>query len=291
MTEGPQYLVGVETASTEGGMGRRPFIRALGGLGVAATFGRYAAIGEAAAIDRTDWRGVYSGQANGRDAVLVVSEIGSGRWMELHLLDEERDRDFRGVTRVPRGSNTHVVSDVQLRGIWGTTESMFIPRLYLHTWNMDHISGFYRSGGTEYGLAFSETDVRAASNSQGALDRSSDPNGVPRWVTQWVGEYIGRQDGRRARLDVNLSGQGPSMVKYQIILRDLEHGSVFNGWLWKSFRSSSPHILFNVVLTAIDGSGNTKEYPRLFLHTSDADYISAYDQWQGREFGAHWSRT
>lgn len=153
-----------------------------------------------------------------------------------------------------------------------------IKRLFLHTWDDNHISGYTSWHGRNYGLAFSKQGV-VSNRGEGGRFTPSD------WVSTWSGTYVGYQDGRNARLVI-----APSQNDLLITLDDIDRSVTFEGAfdITTQTLSSPNHILTNLRLTSADG--RVKQIDRLFLHTWDTNYISGYSTWRGTNFGSYFVR-
>lgn len=270
--------------TTDGSVSRRNVLKKASGLlaggallsgHAAANHGRLPAIAQS----QSAWTDDYSGRLDGRDARLTIRAANPN---ELEVILEDRDRNvtLSGNTPVPIGSNDHVISDLRLESSDG--QHKVIERLYRHGFDDDHISGYTRWRGTNYGLAFSSSGVRASAGNGPRFDRNSDD-----WPEQWEYTYRGRNDGRRADLYIRVLDETGTTVRFFVGLYDRERGNYFKGET-EMDRNSPSHIMSDLTLETDDGG--TKTVDRLYLHTWDTNYVSGRTEWRGNYYGLHFAQ-
>jgi endonuclease/exonuclease/phosphatase family metal-dependent hydrolase len=224
-----------------------------------------------------NWIGTYTGRNDGRSADLTIELASENYFLDITFRDLDRNAQFRGqvpINSLSDGTSSgHILKDLTLSSSDGTESTKKVERLFLHTWDNDHISGYTQWEDNNYGLAFSKSGVKSPLGDGSTFDRSQ-------WVEEWIGSYSGFNDGRNAKLTIKRSDQW-----LEFTLADLDRNVTFTGSTEISAQESSPpHILENLQLTASDG--NTKEIVRLFLHTWDIHYISGYNVWNSTYYGS-----
>jgi hypothetical protein len=106
------------------------------------------------------WVGSYDGR-NARMSIMIQPHNGEGSGafaviITFEELDrgeryENGDRDRRHVEQTEGAS--HVLRDIELFQSDGEGR-VFLKRLYLHTWDVDYLSGISEWNGVEYGFSF-----------------------------------------------------------------------------------------------------------------------------------------
>jgi astacin len=231
------------------------------------------------------WPGTFEGRLDGRRARLTITERSTtpdAAFFSVRLDDLDRSVVLDGEGKIRRNASAHVMEFANpLRSPDGQISKKLI-KLFLHTWNTNYISGYDEWQGKNFGLAFSRGGFQAGAGNGSGLSSAD-------WVSQWLGTYDGRLDGRRARLTIT----DPTLskgVNFNVRLEDLDRGVVLTGK--GRIKSGAPkHVMeFPSQLTSADGQIK-KKLVKLFLHTWNTNYISGYDEWQGKNFGLAFSRS
>jgi len=101
-----------------------------------------------------DFFGTYFGSFDGRNAQLVISNPGSDEVQnrcQITFTELDRNHIYRG--EVEEKEQPHILYDISLKEIGGH-DKLFWSRLYLHTWDIDYISGVSVAYSIEYGMCF-----------------------------------------------------------------------------------------------------------------------------------------
>jgi hypothetical protein len=146
-------------------MDRRGFIRTsgLGALVLAASPATSKADEPRRFASTQDFTGKWVGSYDGRNARLTITvkpHDGDADAFDVTIVFEEVDRDSRYDndakdrlhTEKP-GATPHILHEIELQPAAGD-EKVLLKRLYLHTWNVDYLSGVSEWNGTEYGFSF-----------------------------------------------------------------------------------------------------------------------------------------
>jgi len=232
------------------------------------------------------WVGTYEGRLDGRQARLTVSmntqATSESLIYGLILEDLDRKATFRGTAGINPGVQQNVLENITLTAADGRVATL--GKLFLHTWNKDYISGYSIWKGREFGLAFGKAGVQSPAGSGERLDAS-------RLSSQWSGSFDGRLDGRKSRLNITQSsGQNDSQIFFDVVLQDLDRNVTFAGTATVSLERSLVNVMvFPAPLRSTDGK--EKNVQKLYLHGSDVNYISGFDEWRGKNFGLLFSRN
>ncbi len=234
------------------------------------------------------WLGTYQGRNDGRRAKLTISKDTSGvgqhegASFDVTLEDLERSTTFTGNVDYPFEGPKHELEIGTLTASDGTTKRL--PRLLLHTWDDDFLSGYTTWQGDPFGAAFAAEGPKA--------DLLTERNGSRLDTDQpkqaWDGTYEGRNDGRDAELviestDLVTKKGDRRFLNFDIRFRDLDRNTELTGTGFVD-QAGPAHIMrFFSPLTG--KNGNTKEMQRLLLHTWDTTFVSGYNEWQGSPFG------
>jgi hypothetical protein len=106
-----------------------------------------------------DFMGTYIGRYDGRRAKLDIWQVygiypPNGYSFGITLTDLDRNVSFTN-SGTPLIQNTgprrHFITEF---GLWNASGSVHIRRLFLHTWDIDYISGESVWNNTEYGFSF-----------------------------------------------------------------------------------------------------------------------------------------
>lgn len=108
-------------------------------------------------------------------------------------------------------------------------------------------------------------------------------------ITQFLGTYKGKLDGRNASLNISISEHNPAWYGFQVILKDLDRNVTFYGNFYKP-RKNFDHIVKDLGLKSKDGK-HAKKITRLYLHTWDTNYITAFDKWGKGTYGYLFSKV
>ena len=101
-----------------------------------------------------DFYGTYFGKYDGRKAQLVISPLKSAEEVstcQLTFIELERNLVFRGTAT--EGEQPHILTNMVLYQIRGHDKITW-SRLYLHTWDINYLSGVSIAYGIEYGMSF-----------------------------------------------------------------------------------------------------------------------------------------
>ena len=227
-----------------------------------------------------EWRGTYEGQLDGRNARLTIEDDSIDLLHRIILEDLDRDTTYQGSIDTV---DTHIQKDLTLRSSDGT--EMTIERLFIHTEDENHISGYTTWKGKHHGLAFSKEGDGTTGTEDVRLDRS-DPE---RWTLQWIGVYDGRLNGQEAELTVSNSERQPFgdgyQYKFDIQLETADNSYEGHGFASNVGDNSSHVILIREPLSSDDGS--TRDLAKLYLHTWDTHYVTGVLEEQDERYGAH----
>src|SRR4051794_24053252 len=148
-------------------MKRRGFftLSGLGWLGLAASTGDARAQGRPRRFESIrDFTGKWVGSYDGRNARLSIAiqrqdgEDPGGFAVIITFEELDRGERYDNVGRDRRHVETtdgssHILRDIELFRSDGEGR-VFLKRLYLHTWDVDSLSGISEWNETEYGLSF-----------------------------------------------------------------------------------------------------------------------------------------
>jgi len=102
-----------------------------------------------------DFFGTYTGDYDGRNARLKISDVkADSAWPIFHIEFTELDRNevYTG-NHTEKGNHGHIMTNITLSRKGGSG-SVKWSKLYLHTWNIDHLSGVSLWNGIEFGMCF-----------------------------------------------------------------------------------------------------------------------------------------
>lgn len=233
-----------------------------------------------------EWIGNYYGRNDGRRAQLQIQPKNDGSQLEIVFEDLDRNTKLTGTVYASDFNNSpdYIIKNLELSNGGCTTWSpedlkcrkKTFERLFLHTWNENHISGFTEWSGTDYGVAFNE---------DGLSDKSTNRFNRNSWISDWTGTYIGREDGRITELIIERKDS-----QLHFTLNGIDRNKTFTTAVpIKDLDDSPRHIFKNLVLETDDGT--KKQVERLYLHTWNTNYISGYTQWSGNDYGNYFIRS
>ena len=105
-----------------------------------------------------DFLGTYVGSFDGREAQLVISDVGDDappNVCQLTFTELERNHIYRGEAQEKQ--QPHILYDISLQEIGGH-DKIFWSRLHLHTWDINYLSGVSGAFGIEYGMSFKRVE-------------------------------------------------------------------------------------------------------------------------------------
>jgi len=195
-------------------------------------------------------------------------------------------------------ARSHEVLNQLLRPTGGSPgrQQLEWPRLHIHTWDTNFISGISRWDGKDYGFWFQRHGTgpiyiqnrRFSSwyNLDGGGDHPHD-TGIG-----WSGPPLPERcmsDGRRADLAINVSPSGPN--PQNDVFLDFRFIDVSGKW-WRGSRIIRPQEFWvdNLELTPFHHGGDppgegTIRWPRFCLHTWDTRQASGWSEWGGSNYG------
>ncbi|WP_435333905.1 hypothetical protein [Haloarchaeobius sp. TZWWS8] len=273
---------------------RRSFLRKAGTTGVLLAVPMSTSVAEAQSHSRDffyNWDGKYTGVTDGGSAKLEVKleEVRPKKATVVIDVSYPRaglhgeDFIYRGKKDVPFRKHPHIIENVRLKHLRGSA-TMDVKRLYLHTWNTNDVSGYYRQFGETRGLAFSTGWYNMLRNFPAVQLTESN------WTSRWPGTYSGSGDGRPANLSIErvhtLSTKNRAAFRFTV---DGGEGTESYSGVKRVKRSTSkPQELKNVRLYS--RPGGEIRFNRLYLHQLSTNTISAETKWGGTEYGAFYNR-
>lgn len=250
--------------------------------------------------DYRDWSGQWEGTYDGRPALLQIASAlrsdnqrarlsltyqeGSGIWVS----EDNADFDIR----------SHEVMNQWLRPSFAGGPRLEWPRLLLHTWDINFISGISRWEGRDYGFWFQRRGSSGRINFENSgrfttwynLDGRGDhphTTGIG-WSGPPLPE-LGLNDGRPAHLAINVSPAGPTPRNdVHVDFRFIDVG----GRWWRGWKVIRPwefwvdDLELNPYRHGIDSPGTgTIRWPRFYLHAWKVAHASGWSEWNGRNYG------
>jgi hypothetical protein len=263
--------------------------------------------------DYRDWSGEWDGSYDGRLASIQISSTLDLDNRHAHLLvtyNVGRDTWVSELGNVFDAQDNEV-NNIWLRPVGGSPgrERLEWPRLHIHTWNIDFISGISRWSGQDYGFWFrrrtsnlpiyiEQRRFTTWYNLDGGGDRPHETG------LAWSGPPLPEMainDGRPAKLAINVSPDGPD-PKNNVHL-GFRFIDVSGKW-WRVWRVVRPreYWLQDLELSPFrhgsdpPGQGTIRG-PKFGLHTWDARQASGWSEWNGKRYGlllhngslAHWT--
>jgi hypothetical protein len=116
------------------------------------------------------WVGSHDGR-NARMSITIQPHIGAGSGafaviITFDVLDAferyQNGGSFGSYHVENTDGSSHVLHDIVLWRAWGEGQAV-LKRLYLHTWNIDYLSGISEWNGREFGLSFRRDDLSSVS--------------------------------------------------------------------------------------------------------------------------------
>jgi len=240
----------------------------------------------------TRWLGDYRGVLDGEPVRLKIDQrsfgqhIGDRYDIELEFLDSGKIYD-NGVS-YDIASEPQVLEPETL--VAADRTSIEIPRLLIHGFDQDFISGVEEDGELR-GVGF----VREGPK-DGFLFTTDPPFRFSRFKKDWTGTYNGRNDGRNARLIIKPAGVGVKRFKvfqkFDVTLKDQDRNTTFRGtgFVQAVGNQSERHQMkFFSPLAEAGGSGD-KIVSRLLIHTGDRNFISGNTIFNDSPFGMFFKR-
>jgi hypothetical protein len=102
-----------------------------------------------------DFFGTYIGEYDGRNAKLEIGDLKGdypGPMFHIVFTELERGEVYVG-THAEKGNHGHIMTNITLK-LKGGNNTVSWPKLFLHTWNTDFISGISTWNGIEFGMSF-----------------------------------------------------------------------------------------------------------------------------------------
>jgi len=251
--------------------------------------------------DYRDWSGDWDGSYDGRPASMRLSaSLGlDGRRARLSVTYEAGGDTWVSEITDDFDARSHEVANQWLRPTGGSPgrQRLEWPRLHIHTWDANFISGISRWEGRDYGLWFQRRGTHAPIyiqtrrftswyNLDGGGDRPHN-TGI-----SWSGPPLPElciNDGRQANLAINVSPSGPNPQNdVHLDFRFIDS----SGKWWRGSRVTRPwefwinDLELNPYHHGGDPAGEgTIRWSRFYLHTWDTGQASGWSEWSGNNYG------
>jgi hypothetical protein len=240
----------------------------------------------------TRWLGTYQGRIDGERARMKIERSSFAGFREdgydVEIEFPDTGKVFDNPVDYDIGVAPQILEPDAL--IAADRTSIEIPRLLIHGFDRDYISGF-KQNGERYGVGF----VREGPKDS-FVDSSERAFRFGRFKKDWEGTYVGRNDGRNAELTIKTAGlraRGFRLFqKFAVKLEDKDRNTTFTGQGHIAIpgNPSQRHEMeFFNPLTEVGGTG-TKWLPRLRIHTGDRNFVSGNTIYNNSPFGLFFKR-
>lgn len=244
--------------------------------------------------DYRNWEGSWVGSYDGRPASLTSS---SSLTLDPHRAQLSLDYHENGNLWVSAldgdfDAFAHDVRDRHLDPLGGAPARGRLewPRLLIHTWDTDFISGSSRWDGKEYGLWFARVPATPGPRPALAIGRrfttwyNLDGGGDHPHNTGISWPTRGVYDGRPASLGIGVDPEGPTPsqdANLRFVFDD------FAGHRWHGWKTVRPwdHWVEDLELTPERPSDGPLRWPRFHLHTWNTRQASGWSEWDGQQYG------
>lgn len=251
--------------------------------------------------DYRDWNGEWEGSYDGRFATArIISSLDpDGRRARLHITYEFGGDAWESEITDDFDALSHEVTNQWLRPTGGAPHRQRLewPRLHMHTWDTNFISGISRWDGKDYGFWFRRRGTQGPTyiehkpftswyNLDGRGDHPHE-TGIA-----WSGPPVPEQaigDGRPIRLAINVNAYGPHPEND--VFLDFRFIDVGGRW-WRATRVARPREFWidDLDLQPYHHGGDpagegTIHLRRFCLHTWDTGQASGWTEWEGKRYG------
>ncbi|MFI9240586.1 hypothetical protein [Streptomyces sp. NPDC053079] len=280
-------------------LSRRTALRAATGLAVGgATLGLGAPAAHAAGQfqDVRQFKGTWLGSYDGRNARLTITVVGVGPGF-FHVGFEyvDLDRSLRYTASLDGiAASTRQFHNLILNG----PDQLLWPRLSLHTWNTDYLSGVSQWSNADYGFSFAREGVAEpyitpprrfnGSSSADVLGGylSTGPISLP-VVHDHYAHYEGRIDGRAAQLNTYAANNGGGRIYFEL----WDNATGWYTWFDRTSTVDWRHPLWpDAWMAALTKNTGDLRLRGLFWHTWNCWYVSGETVWNGQYYGMSFTR-
>jgi len=105
-----------------------------------------------------DFLGTFQGEYDGRSARLVMSILNDAYSEEailaISFTDLDRSEFYAGLHTVKKFNQSHIMANISLAQNIPNGATLIWPKLFLHTWNIDFLSGISTWNNIEFGMCF-----------------------------------------------------------------------------------------------------------------------------------------